>query len=142
MSSSHIRNSSATPPENQKEAVKTYIEQTKVLISLASTFVVAPAAAVVLIDNVSKGWFVVSELAFVVSVLAGYVVFATIAGNQHKGFFNVHDPATRVASLGQIAFFILGLLAFISMVYSHAPQNVQPPSAKAVNGSTPVGAQH
>jgi len=31
MSSSHIRNSSATPPENQKEAVKTYIEQTKVL---------------------------------------------------------------------------------------------------------------
>lgn len=107
--------------EGPKEACKTYIEQTKLLVTLASAFVVAPAAliplfrgqsAVLTTDNLIDAFFC-SEISFVASIVCGYIVLATIAGLQHKGQYNVHRPATRAFSLAQIGLYAWGLWQFI-----------------------------
>lgn len=109
------------PQSGPKEACKTFIEQTKLLVTLASAFVVAPAAVIPLFiskDHIPVAAvlvrpFLCAEISFVFSVLAGYVVLATIAGYQHQGLFNVHRPATRISSLVQIILYLVGLWEFI-----------------------------
>jgi hypothetical protein len=92
------------------------------LVTLASAFVIAPAGLVaVLKDRATAGltnsallWlFVVAEILFIASVLAGYVVFGTIAGYQAADKFDVYRPATMYASLGQIATYLIGLVVFM-----------------------------
>ena len=107
--------------DNRKEACKTYLEQTKLLVTLATAFLIPPAAVQVLAHCVSPWLFVTSELFFVGSVLAGYITFAALAGSQDMGEFDVHRPAVRNASLGQIALFALGLLAFLTLVMQCPP---------------------
>src|SRR5579872_3513387 len=97
----------ASVSEGKKEAVKTYLEQTKLLVTLSSAFILAPAGLVaVLKERTSVGltnsqlfWFVVAEIFFIASVLAGYVVLGTIAGYQHADRFDVYRKATRYSSL-------------------------------------------
>lgn len=107
--------------DGPKEAVKTYMEQTKLLVTLSSAFVLAPAAVVgiykdraaVGLTNAELRWFVISELLFIVSILGGYVVLGTIAGFQMMSKFDVYRPATKWASLFQLATYIAGLVVFI-----------------------------
>jgi|SRR5579859_860576 len=113
--------SSAENSDGKKEAVKTYIEQTKLLVTLASAFLVAPPALLAAYkDKIFTGQpsglvdrFLASEVCLVVSVLAGYVVLGTIAGYQHLGQFNVYRPATMFASILQILVYIAGLGLFV-----------------------------
>lgn len=103
------------------EACKTYIEQTKLLVALASAFVVAPAALIPLLSVTrslpTTSSFVtpllLSEAAFILSVLAGYFVLATIAGSQHRNLFDVYRPATRWFSILQIVVYVAGLVLFV-----------------------------
>lgn len=111
--------------DDRKESVKTYIEQTKLLVTLASAFVVAP----VVLSSAIKGelgsalshrqfWtFVAAEVLFILSVLLGYIVLATIAGSQVLGEHWVYRPATKLSSLLQIAAYVLGLAFFIIFAY-------------------------
>ena len=107
--------------ENKKEAIRTYIEQTKLLVTLASAFLLAPAGLVAVFkERASVGIttaeaiaFVVAEGAFVASVLIGYVVMGTIAGSQDDGSFDVYRPATRWFSLAQFGLYLAGLIVFI-----------------------------
>jgi len=109
--------------EGKKEAIKTYIEQTKLLVALSSAFLFAPAGLVALLkDNSQVGltgcqilWFIVAEVCFVLSVFAGYVVLASIAGWQAIGRFDVYRPATKWSSLAQIGLYVLGLFVFIGL---------------------------
>lgn len=110
--------------DGPKEACKTYIEQTKLLVTLASAFVVAPAAMIPLFrgekaihatESLVSSFFY-AEIFFVLSVLSGYVVLASIAGLQHLGQYDVHRPATRVGSLVQISFYVAGLWKFIRFI--------------------------
>jgi hypothetical protein len=117
-----------SPDDGRKEAVKTYLEQTKMLVTLASAFILAPAGLVaVLKERGSVGltssqlfWFVVAEILFIASVLAGYVVLGTIAGSQDANKFDVYRPATRYSSLAQIAAYIFGLSVFIYLAFTLA----------------------
>jgi len=100
-----MSNDAPDPNDGPREAVKTYIEQTKLLVSLSSAFILAPAAALPFIGNTgtvpaySKFVFLVwGEILFVISVLAGYLVLGTIAGGQHLNSFNVFRPATKWVS--------------------------------------------
>ena len=96
--------------EGQKEAIRTYIEQTKLLVTLASAFLFAPAAFIgIMKDRTASGldktqlyWFIASEVLFIISVLAGYVVLGTLTGSQAAGTFDVFRPATRCFSLAQL----------------------------------------
>ena len=107
--------------EGQKESVKTYIEQTKLLVTLSSAFLFAPAGLVgILKDRTSAGlnasafWlFIAAEIFFIVSVLAGYIVLASLAGSQAAGKFNVYRRATRISSLVQFFAYLGGLTVFI-----------------------------
>lgn len=111
----------ANVDDGRKEACKTYIEQVKLLVTLASAFVVAPAAMIPLIGGAGRviasndlvRRFFRAELAFIFSVLAGYVALATIAGYQHRNDFNVYRPATRVVSIVQILAYLFGLWEFV-----------------------------
>jgi hypothetical protein len=105
------------------EALKTFIEQTKLLVSLASGFVLAPPAVLSLFrksDGNALGlvpWcrFFWAESLLVGSILAGYVVLGTVAGSQHRGEYNVHRPATRVSSIVQLLLYLAGIVVFLFM---------------------------
>lgn len=116
-----------TPEVDGKlEAVKTYIEQTKLLVALASAFVLAPAGLVAIFkDRLATGlsnsqlvWFVIADVLFILSVLMGYVVLGTIAGYQHLNKFDVYRPATMTCSLLQIATYLIGLGVFIFFAFA------------------------
>jgi len=111
---------SPTAPEGKKEACKTYIEQTKLIVTLASAFLFAPAALVTILkDKASAGvgnpvlaWFVAIEALFFCSALSGYVVPGSLAGSQDDGSFDVFRGATRCFPLLQFGLY-LGALAFL-----------------------------
>ncbi len=110
--------------EGPKEALRTFSEQTKILITLASGFVLAPPAVLSFLRKPDgkvapvMPWtqFAWAEGLLVLSILAGYVVLSTIAGAQHQGVYNVHRTATRVFSGLQICSYLSGVILFLSMI--------------------------
>jgi hypothetical protein len=110
--------------DGPRDACTTYIDQTKLLVTLASAFVVAPAAVIPFFAGQGRITAVASsvrnligaESAFVLSVLAGYFVLATIAGSQHKTIYNVYRPMTMFLSLAQIFSYVAGLGLFVRFV--------------------------
>ena len=107
---------------NKQEACRTYVEQTKLLVTLASAFVVVPAGILAL-DPARLGavracvcHIVAAEICFVVSVLAGYIVLGTVAGSQFNGSYNVYRPATMITSWVQILTYLGGLSLFVYVV--------------------------
>lgn len=108
----------------KEEALKTYVDQTKLLVTLASGFVLAPAAAVSLFHSsdpqyhphVSVSLFLFAEASLIISVILGYAVLGSIAGSQHSGIFNVYRPATRILSIFQLLFYLGGLSCFVFLI--------------------------
>jgi hypothetical protein len=109
--------------EGKREACKTYLEQTKLLVTLASAFLFAPAGLIAILKDrlalkISAAdlcWFVVAEALFIVSVLAGYVAIGSVTGSQDSEAFDVFRPATRIASLVQFGFYLLGIIVFVAL---------------------------
>jgi hypothetical protein len=105
----------------RKEACKTYLDQIKLLVTLSSAFLFAPAGLIAIIKDkpttsLTQGqfaWFIVAEVFFIVSVLAGYVAVGSLAGSQDRGDFDIHRPAIRLFSLIQFGSYVLGLLVFV-----------------------------
>lgn len=103
--------------EDRKDACKTYIEQTKLLVALSSAFVLAPVAIIGYLRN-DKGLSILSsaemlhlmlaEGAFVFSILLGYVALGALAGTQNSGEFNVYRRAVRAASIIQFVLYLTG----------------------------------
>jgi hypothetical protein len=108
-----------TQRDNRKEACKTFVEQTKLLVTLASAFVVAPAAAQAILDLKIDKWIIGAESLFIASVLGGYIALASVAGSQADGSFDVYRSATQW--FGRIQFFsyLLGLLIFMYWLVTH-----------------------
>ena len=110
--------------DHKQEACRTYIEQTKLLVTLASAFIFAPAALVATVKektgveilSAHLFWFLAAEIFFVASVLAGYVTLGSIAGSQDKGEFDVFRPATRIVSFLQFVFYVAGISTFVYLV--------------------------
>jgi hypothetical protein len=115
--------SAPDPNANKKEACKSYLEQTKLLTTLASAFIIAPVAFFTDLQNVNLSSLITMELFFVGSVLCGYIVFGTISGTQNSGEYNVYRPATRLSSILQLAFYITGLILLISTISSSFQKN-------------------
>lgn len=98
------------------EACKTFVEQTKLLVSLASAFVIAPPVVLSFL-KIGLDWKIyIAETLFVSSVLSGYVAIGAIAGSQHDGSFNVHRKAARYCGILQIVCYITGLVLFFFRV--------------------------
>jgi hypothetical protein len=118
-----------TVSEGRKEACKTYLEQTKLLVTLASAFLFAPAGLVAILkDSVTLGLsycqlvlFIAVESLFIISVLAGYVAVGALAGSQWNHNFDVYRPATRVASLIQFFAYLFALIVFLCLGISLLP---------------------
>ena len=110
-----------TAPDGKKEACKTYLEQTKLLVTLASAFIFAPPGLVAILKekpSVKFGqdelyWLIAAEVLFLCSVLAGYVAIAALAGSQDVGRYDVYRPAVRWASLIQFLAYLFGVAVFI-----------------------------
>jgi hypothetical protein len=114
---------STTVSEGKKEACKTYIEQTKLLVTLASAFLFAPAALVTILNNKDAAdldscvltSFLIIEVLFVCSVLFGYIALGCLAGSQDDGSFDVFRKATRIFSLLQFVSYVIGIGFFVAM---------------------------
>lgn len=110
-----------TALDGKKEACKTYLEQTKLLVTLASAFLLVPAGLLTVLKDKTKlsgaalDWFVIGEVCFIISVLAGYIAVATVTGTQFKDEFNIYRPATRLFSLLQFAGYLAGLIMFFRL---------------------------
>ena len=112
----------ATKLEGKKEACKTYVEQTKLLVTLASAFLVAPAIVIIKTNGQSVlahqafWWFVSTEFFFVFSVILGYSVLSSLAGSQDDGSYNVYRTATRCLSVLQLICYLTGLVLFVVLI--------------------------
>ena len=116
------------PPKSAddgKEACKTYVEQTKLLVTLASGFILAPPALLSVIGAKESAstlsvkdvrLFVVTEVLFVLSVLMGYSTLGSIAGSQDEGSYDVYRTATLTLSRLQILLYLIGLGLFAWLV--------------------------
>jgi len=112
--------------EGRKEACKTYLEQTKLLVTLASAFLFAPAGLVALLKDRTAagakyehiGWLISAEVLFVISVLSGYVALGSLAGSQDREEFDVYRSSVRYASLTQFAAYLAGLVIFVCIATS------------------------
>jgi hypothetical protein len=110
--------------EGRIEAIKTFSEQTKILITLASGFVLAPPAVLSFLRRpdgkaapaVPWGRFTCAEGLLLASICCGYLVLSTIAGYQHQGIYDVYRSATRVFSLLQIGLYLAGVILFLFMI--------------------------
>jgi len=116
-----MRGSQVKAENHHLEAIKTYVEQTKLLVTLSSLFIVAPAAAMKEFATSDFSLFIATEGCFVGSVLLGYLVFGSISGSQDSGDFNVYRVATRVFSLVQFGLFLTGLILFAILTWTNAP---------------------
>lgn len=107
----------ASANDDRKEACKTYVEQTKLLVTLASAFLIAPATLIGLLrpetgarlTRAQLYWAIAAEGCFVLSVCFGYVVLGSVAGSQDAGTYDVFRPATRWASMLQFLAYIVGV---------------------------------
>ncbi|MBY2987508.1 hypothetical protein [Rhizobium leguminosarum] len=155
--SEDLREDNQVPPpsaftlDDRKESVKTYIEQTKLLVTLASAFIVAPVVLTSAINgevvqaiSTAQFWtFVGAEVLFILSIMAGYLVLGTIAGSQVRGEHWVYRPATVVSSWIQIGTYVAGLIVLITYSYflmaapTAAPTAQIPAAADASNVSKP-----
>jgi hypothetical protein len=98
--------------DDKKIACNTFVEQTKLLTSLASAFIVAPAVVKGFTDLV-LGWQVFgAEILFVISVLGGYFTLAAITGTQFKGIYNVYRPAIQWGGRIQFFAYVFGIALF------------------------------
>jgi hypothetical protein len=111
--------------EGQKDACKTYLEQTKLLVTLASAFLFAPPGFLALLKDRASIKLETSQVClllgaeglFVFSVLCGYVAVASLTGSQDEGKYDVYRPATRAASILQFGSYLLGIGLFVGFVY-------------------------
>jgi hypothetical protein len=112
------------PEPGRVEALHTFIEQTKLLVSLASGFVLAPPAVLSFLRRPDAkatsplpwGRFMCAEALLVLSILAGFVVLGTVAGSQYDGSFDVYRSASRFCSLCQLFLYLAGIAMFLSMI--------------------------
>ena len=108
------------------EALKTFIEQTKLLVTLASGFILAPPAVLSFLRKPDGGrpsfvpWsrFFWAEGLLIGSILAGYLVLGTVAGSQYRGDYDVYRAATRISSLVQLVLYLAGITVFVLMARS------------------------
>jgi uncharacterized iron-regulated membrane protein len=139
--------------KGREEACKTFVEQTKQLITLASAFIFAPAAVQIVLQLASWYWLIFAEGFFIVSVLAGYVALASIAGSQHKGEFDVHNANAKWSGLIQFFAYVIGLVIFLIWFQTQPPKprvdgatmeppppvtNTPPPSGTPTPTPTPM----
>lgn len=108
-----------TERDNRKEACKTFVEQTKLLVTLASAFVVAPAAAKAILDLKIDRWIIGAEALFILSILGGYFALATVTGTQARGDFDVYRPATMASGNVQFFSYLIGLGIFMYWLVIH-----------------------
>ena len=110
--------------EGKKEATKTYLAQTTLLVTLSSAFLFAPAGLLAVlaekrpfrIDPPDVWLFLCAELLFVFSVICGYVAIGSLAGSQDQGFFDIYRASTRFFSLLQFVLYLFGLGVFVILV--------------------------
>ncbi|MFT3705136.1 MAG: OmpA family protein [Agriterribacter sp.] len=122
----------ADNPKN--EACKTYLEQTKLLVTLTSAFIVAPAVFYERV-NILNGWTIAMEFFFISSILMSYVVFGAIAGTQFINQYNVHRRAVKYGSIIQLALFFLGLICLLISLSSFS-KATNPPVKQTASDST------
>lgn len=98
--------------EDRKTACQTFIEQTKLLTSLASAFIIAPAVVHQLLKLTISWQIIIAEILFVLSVLFGYIALGAITGTQNSGEYDVYRKAVMNSGRLQFLTYVIGISLF------------------------------
>ncbi len=116
-------------PEDLREAAKTYTEQTKLFVGLASALGVAQVFTGA--DAAHRCYVVLMIVLLIVSVLCGYFTLGALAGTQYEGEYNIYRPAIRITSILQVVAFLGAAVCLIlSRPDVSGPDTMQAPSGR------------
>ena len=106
--------------EYKKLAVEKYLEQVKILTALATTLLLTPNVLLTLGAEAEirqtltsqlpqwKNVLVVTNIAFMLVILATYFIYSSVVGSADDGKLDVYRTATRVFSIAQFILLIIG----------------------------------
>lgn len=114
--------------ELEKLAVEKYLEQVRLLTTLASALLVSPAILVAILRFAGEVPAVAADLQqasvylflssgfLVLVIITTYLIYSSVVGRLVSGEVDLYRPATRVFSLLQILFLIAGVVFLVLFV--------------------------
>ncbi len=113
----------------QKHAVEKYIEQVKVLTTLASALLLSPGLLVAIFKitgdiriqpQVKQQVIIavlISSISSLIAIFLAYFVYSSLIGMIYKNKYDIYRPATRIFSLLHFIFVIVSCISFIFLVH-------------------------
>jgi len=98
--------------EGKKESCKTFIDLSKLIISLSTgIFVLLPAFLEKIRNKNLKGKLVLYSglISLIFSIIFGLLVISALAGSQRMAEYNIAAPHLKLVSICQWSLFIIGL---------------------------------
>lgn len=111
--------------EDKKYSVEVFLSQTKILTTLATTFLIAPYVVFNKWSFIRNETFlcldiyiyvIISSIFFLISILMTYFIYSSISGNADRGVYDVYRAATRFFSILQFSTLILGSLILLPFI--------------------------
>jgi len=106
--------------EHEQFTVERYLDQVKILTALATTLLITPNLFLTLLEKAVirerieaaipywKNVMLFTNIMFLLSILLTYLIYSSIVGQLIDRKVDLYRPATRVFSILQILFIILG----------------------------------
>ena len=113
----------------QKYAVEKYIEQVKVLTTLASALLLSPGILAALYRVIGDHNLqfqqkqqaivavIISSVSSLIAIFFAYFIYSSLIGMIYKNKYDIYRPATRFFSLLQFIFVVISCVSFIFVVY-------------------------
>ena len=112
--------------ECRKFAVEKYLEQVKIVTTLATTLLVTPNALValypaeeakgqvpVVLCQGLKPWLLTANISFALTIVLAYFIYSSVVGFIFQGEYDIHRPMTRVFSLLQLFTLAVGCTSLV-----------------------------
>ncbi len=118
------------PQSNQKYAIEKYIDQVKVLTTLASALLFSPGILatifsltgdMTLSDQVKQQVTIavlISSGSSLIAILLAYFIYSSLIGMIYHNEYNLYRPTTRILSILQFFLIIISCISFIYLIYS------------------------
>ena len=113
----------------QKYAVEKYIEQVKVLTTLASALLLSPGILAALFSVIGDHNLlpqqkqqviiavIISSASSLIAIFFAYFIYSSLIGMIYKNKYDIYRPATRIFSLLHFSLVIVSSISFIFVVY-------------------------
>jgi hypothetical protein len=116
---------SETSKDYKQLAVEKYLEQVKILTALATTLLLTPNILLTILekevvrdrlDLLFQNWrlvLVLTNISFLLVILMTYFIYSSVVGSLYYNSLDIYRKATRVFSLLQFVFMVIGCVGFV-----------------------------